>query len=445
MISASHNPPSDNGFKAYWSHGGQVLSPHDAGIIDSVYDSDEIPQANLKSAIDAGQVEIVGQAIDDIFLNAILGQSLSEAREISGIFTPLHGVGGTSVFPLLQQAGFQGITIFEPQATPDGNFPNVPDQLPNPERPEVFGPAIEEAKQTGAELILASDPDADRLGVVAKAGSGEFVPLTGNQVGVLLADYILRKRAQSSSIPEGGYVVETLVTTPLIAAVAKSHKVQVIDNLLVGFKYIAETMEELGPEKFLFGSEESLGYLVGQYCRDKDAGVAALYISELAAELKAEHKTLLDRLDEIYIEQGAYYWEGQISHACQGASGKEQMLGLLNAFRHTPPKNWGDGVLTQVFDYAKDINEIRELPANQKTADLPKPISNLLIFELQGSGCQFKVAVRPSGTEPKIKFYLFTQSACGSAADLPRIKQQAQQATETVKQGLQQWLAEQLA
>lgn len=444
MISASHNPPADNGFKAYWSDGAQVLPPHDTGIIQCVYESGHIPRLELAAAINAGQIAIVGEAIDKLFIETILKHSLSDKRKIKGIFTPLHGVGGTSVFPLLKQAGFADITMFEPQSKPDGQFPNVPDHLPNPERPEVFDPAIEEAQTSGAELILASDPDADRLGVVAKTNEGKFVPLTGNQVGVLLTDYILRKRSAHKTVPKGGYVVETLVTTPLIEAVAKSHGVRVISDLLVGFKYIAQTMEELGPEKFLFGAEESLGYLTGEYCRDKDASIAALYIAELAAELRAEGKTLVDRLDEIYCEQGAYYWEGQISHACKGPTGQEQMLALLNAFRKTPPKSWGDGVLTRVHDYAKGINEVRDLPANQKAADLPQPVSNLLIFEAEGASCQFKVAVRPSGTEPKIKFYLFTKSACDTLDKLPAVKQQAAKATESLKLGLQKWIEAQL-
>lgn len=444
MISASHNPPADNGFKAYWGDGAQVLPPHDEGIIECVYKATEIPTIPLDAALKEGNIEIVGEAVDQPFFEAILQQSLSDKREISGIFTPLHGVGATSVFPVLQKAGFSGISLFEPQSEPDGNFPNVPDHLPNPERTEVFNPAIDEAKQSGAEIILASDPDADRIGVVAKDSSGEFVPLTGNQVGALLADYVLRKRAAAGTIPEGGYVVETLVTTPLMESIGKSQKVEVVSNLLVGFKYIAQTMERKGPEKFLFGAEESLGYLAGQYCRDKDAGVAALFVAELAAELRADGKTLLDRLNEIYCEQGAYYWEGQISHVCPGSSGREQMLKLLEAFRTNPPSGWGEAVLNDVSDYAKDVNEIRELPANTKSADLPEPVSNLMIFRGQGADCQFKVAVRPSGTEPKIKFYLFTQSPCDSLEKLPGVKENAIKATESVKQGLQTWIKEQL-
>ena len=446
MITASHNPPSDNGFKAYWSDGAQVLPPdHDKGIIDCVYRSGEIPRIPLAEAIQSGQVELIGASVDRVFLEAILEQSLSDEREISGIFTPLHGVGGTSVFPVLQEAGFRGITLFEPQATPDGNFPNVPDQLPNPERSEVFAPAIGEAKQSGAELILATDPDADRLGVVVKDASGEFVPLTGNQVGALLADYILRKRAAAGTIPEGGYVVETLVTTPLIQAIAEPKGVNVVSDLLVGFKYIAQTMEQKGPDKFLFGAEESLGYLAGEYARDKDAGVAALYTAELAAELKRAGKTLVDRLNEIYVEQGTYYWEGQISHFCEGPTGKEQMRKLLGEFRDSPPKNWGEGVLTRVRDYAKNVNQIRKFPGNEKIADLPKPEADLLFFEAEGDGCRFKVAVRPSGTEPKIKFYLFTEAPVDSLENLPAVKAQAGRATETVKAGLQSWIKTKLA
>ncbi|HVW00644.1 MAG TPA: phospho-sugar mutase, partial [Planctomycetaceae bacterium] len=287
VVSASHNPPSDNGFKAYWSNGAQVLPPHDKGIIDCVYEARDIPTLDFDQAVADGKIEIIGEEVDQAYIDALLKLSLSKARGVSAVFTPLHGVGETNVYRLLREAGFDQVSVFEPQRAADGNFTNVPDQLPNPERTAVFKPVIEQAKKTGADLVLASDPDADRLGVCVRDKNGEYVHLTGNRVGALLTDYILRRRAAAKNLSDQHYVVETLVTTPLISAIAKSQNVRAIDDLLVGFKYIGQTMDREGPDKFVFGAEESLGYLAGEYARDKDAGIAARYVMELAAELKA--------------------------------------------------------------------------------------------------------------------------------------------------------------
>lgn len=442
MVSASHNPPSDNGFKAYWSSGIQVLSPHDRGIIECVYQSGEIPEVDFDAAVSEGTIEVVGDEIDRAYIDAVLAMSLSDHRELSAIFTPLHGVGETSVFRVLREAGFEGVEIFEPQREPDGDFPNVPDQLPNPERPEVFAPAIEQAKQTGAGLILASDPDADRLGVVAKGCDGEFVHLTGNRIGALLCDYVLRKRAAKGDLSPEHFVVETLVTTPLIAAIAKSHNVRIVDDLLVGFKFIGQTMDALGPEKFVFGAEESLGYLAGEYCRDKDAAVAALFLSELAAELRSEGKTLLDRLDELYVEHG-YYVEGQRSEVCKGSQGREQIDGLMRSFRESPPAELAGIEFTEVRDYA--THEVRSLPANEKSDELPAPEGDLMIFEASGAELTIRVAVRPSGTEPKIKFYFFATAGCEEAADLSSLKQKTDEKMSACQDALSDWIACRLA
>lgn len=441
MISASHNPPSDNGFKAYWSSGGQVLPPHDKGIVDAVYESKEIPIADFEQSKADGQIEIVGEEIDEIYFNAVLEQSLSDARDINAIYTPLHGVGETSVFPILQRAGFDGIAIFEPQRQPDGNFTNVPDQLPNPERTEVFAPAIELAKTNGAEIILASDPDADRIGLCVKDTSGEFVHVTGNQIGALIADYVLRKRSAKGDLTPDHFVVETLVTTPLTGDIAKSHNVKVVNNLLVGFKYIGRTMDEYGPEKFVFGTEESLGYLAGQYARDKDAGIAALYLAENAAELKAAGKSLLDRLDELYTEHG-YYLETQVSKVCTGSQGKAQIQQLLKALRENPPAELAGITMASVNDYAE--HEVRSLPANEKTADLPEPQGELLIFDTAPAETTIRIAARPSGTEPKIKFYFFARSACPSPEALDGVKQSTKDKLSAFQTALINWLDEQL-
>ncbi|MCH7686092.1 MAG: phospho-sugar mutase [Planctomycetes bacterium] len=439
MISASHNPPSDNGFKAYWSSGGQVLPPHDAGIIRCVDKAGEIPELDFDRAVSEGRIEVIGEDLDRAYIDSVLQQSLSTERDISALFSPLHGVGETSVYRVLQEAGFDGVEIYQPQQKPDGNFTNVPDQLPNPERTAVFEPLFKHAEKTGAEVILVSDPDADRLGVAVKSRDGHFVTLTGNRVGALLADYILRKRSEAGTLSSEHFVVETLVTTPLIAAVAAGHQVRVIDDLLVGFKYIAETMDQEGPEKFLFGAEESLGYLAGEHVRDKDASVAALLLMELAAELRKQGKTVLDRLDELFVRYG-YFTEAQRSKQCEGAEGNEQIQRLMQTFRDSPPVELDGIPLVRVRDYASGRHEIRSLPDNVKIEDLPNPEGNLLFFETGAEECRFSVAVRPSGTEPKIKFYFFAFAPCSAPESLNALKEQTELKFTEVQDAFSAWV-----
>lgn len=439
MITASHNPPSDNGFKAYWSTGAQVLPPHDQGIIDEVYQATEIPIFDFDQAVEQGLIKFIDEDVAGEYRSSVIAHSHSTSRDLQGLFTPLHGVGETSVFQVLQQAGFEQLKRFEPQCEQNGNFPNVPDQLPNPERTEVYQPAIDLAKQTGAEIILASDPDADRLGVCAKKNTGDFIHLTGNQIGALLADYILRKRQEKQTLTPNHYVVETIVTTPLIAAITRKANVRIINNLLVGFKYIAQTMDEEGPEEFVFGTEESLGYLAGGYCRDKDAAIAALWVCELAAELKSESKTLFDRLDELYIEHG-YHLEGQVSKTCKGSQGNQQIKELMKAFRQTPPQKLGNLTFTLVRDYQN--LEIRSLPKNTPSETFSKPEGNVLMFEAKGEGSPLTVqlGVRPSGTEPKIKFYYFAQAEVTDPAQLAKTKSEALSTIEAFKEALMGWI-----
>ncbi|QDU08929.1 phospho-sugar mutase [Gimesia aquarii] len=439
MITASHNPPSDNGFKAYWSTGAQVLPPHDQGIIDEVYQATKIPIIDFDQAVEQGLIKIIDEDVASEYRNAVISHSHSTSRDLQGLFTPLHGVGETSVFQVLQQAGFEKITRFESQCEQNGNFPNVPDQLPNPERTEVYQPAIELAGQIDSEIILASDPDADRLGVCAKNNAGEFIHLTGNQIGALLADYILRKRQEKQTLTPEHFVVETIVTTPLIAAITRKANVRIINNLLVGFKYIAQTMDEEGPEGFVFGTEESLGYLAGEYCRDKDAAIAALWVCELLAELKSKSKTLFDRLDELYIEHG-YHLEGQVSKTCKGSEGNQQIKELMKAFRQTPPQKLGNLTFTRVRDYQN--LEIRSLPENTPSETFSKPEGNVLMFEAKGEGLPLTVqlGVRPSGTEPKIKFYYFAQVEVSDPDQLAKTKSEALSTIESFKEALMGWI-----
>jgi len=439
VISASHNPPSDNGFKAYWSSGAQVLPPHDQGIIDCVYEAAEIPTADFDDAVRDGRIQIIGEDVDRAYVDAVTAISLSDARDVPAIYSSMHGVGETNVLRVVQSAGFKGVQLFEPYRAPDGGFPNVPDHYPNPERPVVFDPIIPRAREIGADVILASDPDADRLGVVVCRKDGGSEHLTGNRIGALLADYILRKRAAKGTLSPRHYVVETLVTTPLIAAIARSHGVRAIDDLLVGFKYIAETMDAEGPERFVFGAEESLGYLAGTYARDKDAAIAALYLLENAAELRQQGRTLLDRLDELFVEHG-YHQETQASKVCTGASGKEQIDRLMAAFRESPPTILAGVPLARVRDYRR--HEVRALPDNSRIEDLPKPSGNLLFFESTEADGDFGIAVRPSGTEPKIKFYFFARQPVADAASLAASKANCDRRLETVKDELLQWIDE---
>lgn len=440
MISASHNPPSDNGFKAYWNTGGQVLPPHDAGIIACVDACREIPTLEFEQAVSTGQIVLLvdtgsAPAVDRAYLQAVLSLSVSSARKVKALYTPMHGVGESSIYRVLQGAGFEGVELFEPQRIQDGSFPNVPDHLPNPERPQALQPAIEYARQHGHALVLASDPDADRLAIAVRTTGDQFVCLTGNQLGALLADFVLSRRAAQGTLSPSHYVVETLVTTPMLQAIAKAFGVRAISDLLVGFKYIAAAMDEHGPDKFVFAAEESVGYLAGEYCRDKDACVAALFGLELASELQLQGKTLVDRLDELYVEHG-YYHETQFVQVCPGPEGNAQITRMMRALREKAPTKLGSVVFATARDFLR--HEVRSLPSNTMTSQLPYPSGDLLILEGTSGPCRVSLAGRPSGTEPKIKFYLFTN--CSTELPLEEAKAAARKCLSELESGLKQWL-----
>ena len=441
MISASHNPPGDNGFKAYWKTGGQVLPPHDAGIIACVDASEDVPCVDFDSAVNDGSIVLleskgVSSHVDQAYIDAVCSLSPEGERRIKALYTPMHGVGESSIYRMLRQSGFHEVDLYEPQRSQDGGFPNVPDQLPNPERPQVLRPAIDYAKQHEYAVVLASDPDADRLAVAVRDRNDEFVCLTGNQLGALLADYVLSKRAASGNLSPECYLVETLVTTPLLEAIGNGYGVRTIRDLLVGFKHIAAAIDENGPDKFVFAAEESVGYLAGEYCRDKDASVAALFVLELAGELRLRDRTLVDRLDELYLRHG-YYHESQFVQVCQGPQGSMRIALMMQALRESAPASLGP----VVFDIAKDYqrHEVRSLPSNSVQSQLRQPSGDLLILEGRSGSCQVSLAGRPSGTEPKIKFYLFANSS--REVPLQDAKTQARQCLVELEAGLKKWLA----
>ena len=410
MITASHNAPSDNGFKCYAATGGQVIPPDDAGIIDCVKEASdrEIPEADYARAVDDGSIVLVGNQVDEAYTSAVVGESVSPARDVSIVYTPMHGVGETSVAASLLKAGFARVNVLASQKTPDGNFPNVPGHVSNPEIPKTLDAAIAEAKATGADLVLASDPDADRIGVglpVTGDPKGEWTTIDGNQIGALLAAFVMKQKKDLGRLRPDHYLVTTLVSTEMVRDLARREGVHIEDNLLVGFKWIAQRIDEMGPLGFLFGFEESHGYLKGTHVRDKDAAVASLLFAELAATVKDRKQTVLEYLDDLYIDVG-HYGERQVNRTLEGREGVAQIQKLMAAFRSNPMKSAGGLALTEVRDYK--AHEVRAIAGPGGTKPLPEPSGDILIFQTEAPGTRF--AVRPSGTEPKIKLYLFART-----------------------------------
>ena len=311
MITASHNPPADNGFKCYAHTGGQVIPPDDRGIIECVQAASDrdIPEIDFSAAVAEGLIAWVDPGVETAFIAAVVSESVNHARGISIVYTPLHGVGESSVARALKTAGFKRVHILESQRTPDGDFPNVPDHISNPEYPRTLEAAIAEAKIRGADLVLASDPDADRIGVAVPTTGDpkrDWTALGGNEIGVLLAAFVMKESEALGKLRSDHYLITTLVSTQMARALAHREGIRTEDDLLVGFKWIAERIDEAGPVSFLFGFEESHGYLKGCYARDKDATVASLLFAELTAAVKDRKQTVLEYLDDLYIDVGHY-------------------------------------------------------------------------------------------------------------------------------------------
>ncbi|HAN95995.1 MAG TPA: phospho-sugar mutase [Planctomycetaceae bacterium] len=418
MVTASHNPPSDNAVKVYGATGGQLIPPDDTGVIDRVMAVDRIRSVPFAQALADGKVTIRTAETDVELLEVHATQSLTEARDVRIVYSPLHGVGEKNVCDLLTRVGFRSVEVFGPHRQPDGDFPNVPQHVSNPENPKVFDAIIARAKEIGASLALATDPDCDRMGAAAPITadvSGPWGTFTGNQLGALLTDYVLRRRAALGTLSPEHYVVKTLVTGDLIARIAESHGIGVRGNLHVGFKWIGREIDRSGPETFVLGTEESHGYLVGSYARDKDGAVACLLMAEAAADAKARGVSLHQQLDSLFVRHG-YHGERLINITMTGSDGMARMERLMARLRQSPPTEVGGVKVERLRDYGALIARL----ADGSTEPIDADPANMVMLDLADAGN--RIAVRPSGTEPKVKLYMFTRLDVPSAAELERVR-----------------------
>ena len=419
-VTASHNPPEYNGYKVYWEDGAQITPPHDSGImgeVKSISDWNTVKTMDKAEAEKADLFQVIGKEVDDAYMAELKKQVIhmdaieKEGKNLKIVYTPLHGTGNIPARRILKELGFENVYVVKEQELPDGDFPTV--SYPNPEAAEAFELGLKLAKEVDADLVLATDPDADRLGVRVKDKNGEYHDLTGNMSGCLLANYELSQRkAVNGSLPEDGALIKTIVTTNLADAIAKGYGVNLIE-VLTGFKFIGQQIlgfENSGKGSYLFGFEESYGCLIGTYARDKDAIVATMALCEAAAYYKTQGKTLWDAMIEMY-EQFGYYKDAIQSVTMKGIEGLQKIQEIMNSLRQNPPAEFAGHKVTAVRDYKADtITDV----ATGAVKPTGLPNSNVLYYELTDDAW---VCVRPSGTEPKVKFYYGVKGTSLADAD----------------------------
>lgn len=410
VITASHNPPEYNGYKVYWNDGGQVVAPHDEAIIEEVRKIKSINDIKFKG--DKSKVRMLGKETDDAFLKEMLTISINpelirKHSDLGIVYTPIHGTGIKLVPPALRLFGFRNIITVAEQEQPDGNFPTV--KSPNPEDPEALKLAIETAIRNGSDIVMATDPDADRLGIAVKNKEGDFIMLNGNQTCVLLIYYILSQYKEKNKYLGNEYILKTIVTTDLLDKIAEKYNVECF-NLLTGFKFFAELIRMLeGKKKFIGGGEESYGFLPGDYVRDKDAVASCALVAEAAAWAKSRGKTLFDILIDIYLEFGLYN-EKLVNIVRKGAKGANEIKEMMRNYRSNPPKKINNNNVLRISDY-ETLTTTDCLTGEKTGIKLQK--SNVLQFFLEDGS---KISIRPSGTEPKIKFYFSVNTKLESAS-----------------------------
>jgi len=428
MLTASHNPKEYNGYKAYWNDGGQLVPPHDKNVIREVYDVAGPDQIKFSSKPE--NIELLDDTMDDAYLGQIAKLTLRPAvvarqNDLKIVFSPIHGTGITLVPAALKQWGFTRVHVVDAQAQPDGNFPTV--VYPNPEEEEAMSLAVKEGMRIQADVVFATDPDADRVGVAVKNNSGEYQLLNGNQIGSLLVDYVLAAKEEQQDLRADDYVVKTIVTSNLIADIARTRQVTCY-NTLTGFKYIGELItQKEGKGRFLVGGEESYGYLIGELVRDKDAVVSAAFIAEMTAYYKDRGKTLFDALIDLYLKHG-YYKEKLISLTKKGKEGAEEIQAMMTNLRANPPSALGGVPVAEIRDYQS--SQAHNLKTGSKTAiDLPK--SDVLQFITTDGDV---ISARPSGTEPKIKFYCSVKQPLPGREDFDVISRQLDEKLDRIMQ-----------
>ena len=408
VVTASHNPPEYNGYKVYWEDGAQVTSPKDVQIIDEVKAIKEyavVKTMDKADAVAAGLYVVIGDDIDDKYIEALKKQVINPdvikemGDDLVAVYTPLHGTGNIPAQRVLKEVGFNNVYVVPEQAMPDGNFPTV--GYPNPEDPKAFALALALGKEKDADLVLATDPDADRLGVYARdSKTGEYMAFTGNMSGMLIAEYILSQKKEKGILPDNGALVKTIVSTNLADVIAANYNLKLIE-VLTGFKYIGEQIkwfEEQKTHEYMFGFEESYGCLVGTHARDKDAIVAVLMLCEAAAYYKKQGLTLWDQMLNIYEKYG-YFKETLVSLERKGVEGISEIKAMLDGLRANPPKEIGGYKVLE----ARDYNEDKVVYADGNTGVTGLPKSNVLYYDLEDNAW---CCARPSGTEPKVKFYM---------------------------------------
>ena len=407
-ITASHNPPEYNGYKVYWEDGAQFTPPHDKGVTEEVLaieDLSTVKTTTEDEAVKAGKYQVIGKEIDDKYIAHVKAQVVNQEaidrmqKEITIIYTPLHGTGNIPARRVMKELGFENVYVVPEQELPDGNFPTV--SYPNPEAEEAYALGLKLAKEKNADLVLATDPDADRLGVYVKdTKSGEYIPLTGNMSGSLLCDYVLSQKQAKGEIPKDGQVIKSIVTTNLVDAVAAHYGCELVE-VLTGFKYIGQQIlkeEQTGKGTYMFGMEESYGCLIGTYARDKDAISATAALCEAAAYYKEKGMTLWDAMVAMYEKYG-YYKDTVKSIGLKGIEGLAKIQEIMENFRKNPPKELAGWKVVSARDYKADTITDLETGAVKPTG---LPSSNVLYYDMTDGAW---LCIRPSGTEPKIKFY----------------------------------------
>ncbi|TRX48406.1 phospho-sugar mutase [Fulvivirga sp. M361] len=431
VLTASHNPKEYNGYKAYWDDGAQLVPPHDKNVIEEVKKIESISQVKFDANHDL--IESIGESVDNAYLEeikklALSPDAVSAQKDLKIVFSPIHGSGGKLVAPSLKEYGFTNVTVVEEQAQPDGNFPTV--VYPNPEEKEALTMALKKAEEINADLVMATDPDADRVGIAVKNSEGQFQLLNGNQTGSLLIYYVLERWKERNQFQGNEFVVKTIVTTELIQKIADHYEVDCYSTL-TGFKYIASLIKALeGQKKYIAGGEESYGYMISDFVRDKDAVSSCAMIAEMCAYAKTKGISLYEMMLDMYVKFG-FYKETLISITKKGKQGAEEIVAMMSGFRSDPPKSFAGSPLVKVIDYQSGISK-DVISGAEEQLDYDK--SNVLQFFTEDG---YKISARPSGTEPKIKFYISVNKPLSDTEQYKEVDQNLNQIIDNIKTDLQ--------